>query len=221
MAMAATAHDCYGVDTDARLTAQSARQLRAATYKGHPIEFVVRYVSIGGESGADLTAAEVAAILDAGLALLVVQHVRIPGWLPSTAMGSSDGSHAATNAAAIGYPKGCHLVVDLEGVLVGTPADVVIGYVNAWALAVRAAGYRAMLYVGYDTMLTPGQLYELPYVEAYWSDFGERQVAVRGFCMKQLSGTVALPGVPFPVDPDKIMADNKGDYPVWMVKEAA
>ena len=155
MAMAAAAHECYGVDTDARLTAKSAVQLRAANYQGNPIEFVVRYLSIGAKGGQDLTAAEVGWILDAGLALVVVQHVREPNWIPSASRGTGDGTNAAKNAAAIGYAKGCHIVVDLEGVLPGTPASAVIDYINAWASQIVAAGYLAMVYVGYNTMLTP------------------------------------------------------------------
>jgi len=218
--VAALSHDSYGVDTDARLTALSAKALRAALYEGNPIEFVVRYVSIGAEGGMDLTAEEVEFILGAGLALLVVQHVLEPNWLPSAVRGTSEGTNAAKNAKAIGYAPGCHIVVDLEGVLPGTPSEVVIGYINAWASAVLAAGYLPMVYVGYNTMLTPAQLYEeLPNVKAYWSDFGARQVAVRGFMMKQLTDTTRLPGVPFEIDPDRIMADQKGDRPVWMVAQ--
>jgi len=69
-------------------------------------------------------------------------------------------------------------------------------------------------------MLTAQQLYEdLPDVHAYFSDFGAREVAKRGFCIKQLAGNVSLPGVPFWVDPDRIMADNEGGYPMWMIKD--
>jgi len=222
MGIAATAHACHGVDTDSRLTAQSAVLLRAAKYKDNPIEFVVRYLSIGTEGGEDITVAELNDILDAQLALLLVQHVREPNWVPSAERGTSDGTNAAKNAEAVGYAKGCHIIVDLEGVMPGTTAGTVIEYINTWASAIVAAGYLAMVYVGYNTMLTPEQLYEaLPDVHAYWSDFGARQVAVRGFCMKQLTNTTMLPGVPFPIDPDEIMADNEGGLPVWMVKEAA
>jgi Domain of unknown function (DUF1906) len=220
MGIAVTAHACYGFDTDTKLTAKSAAALRAATYEGQAIEFAIRYVSIGQESDDDITAEEVDIILGANLALLLVQHVRNPGWVPSTAQGKIDGTQAAKNAAAVGYAKGCHLIVDLEGVLPGTSAAVVVQYVNAWADAVIATGYQAMVYVGYDTMLTPEQLYEdLPNVHAYWSDFGDREVAIRGFMMKQLTDTVDLEGVG--IDPDKIMADNKGALPVWMVAQAA
>ncbi|MGH6877090.1 MAG: glycoside hydrolase domain-containing protein, partial [Rhizomicrobium sp.] len=168
--IAATAHACYGFDTDTKLTAASAKALRASIYNGNPIEFAVRYVSIEGESGSDITAEEVDIILSANLALLLVQHVRNPNWSPSAAQGTKDGIQAAKNAATVGYAKGCHLVVDLEGILPGTAASVVIAYINSWASAIIAAGYRAMVYVGYNTMLTPTQLYEnLPNVHAYWS----------------------------------------------------
>jgi hypothetical protein len=215
--VAAVAHDSFGVDTNAKLTAQSAQQLAAATYQGSAIEFIARYVSLGAPSPGDITGDEVNAILAAGLALLLVQHVRNPGWTPSGAQGTSDGQHAAAHASSVGYAAGAHLVMDLEGVAAGTPAQAVIDHVNGWASAVIQAGYQAMLYVGYEAILTPQQLYEaLPDIHRYWSDFGNRSVATRGFCMKQVSGTTHLAGVPFGIDPDQITADAKGDRPTWM-----
>jgi hypothetical protein len=213
--IATLARESYGVDTNAKLTAQSAQSLRGANYQGQTIEFVARYVSIGAAAPGDITPQELETILGAGLALLLVQHVRLPGWVPSGAQGAMDGGHAAESATAAGYPQTAHIVLDLEGVAPGTSADAVIGHANAWSAAVVAAGYQAMLYVGYNAILTPQQLYDLPDFNRYWSDFGERQVAVRGFCMKQLSGTTELPGVPFGIDPDRIMADAKGDLPTW------
>lgn len=219
--IATLASGSYGVDTNAKLTAQSAQSLRAATYEGQVIDFVARYVSIGPAAPGDITSQELDAILGAGLALLLVQHVRFPGWVPSGAQGATDGAHAAQNASAAGYPQTAHIAFDLEGVAPGTSADAVAAHANEWSAAVVGAGYQAMLYVGYNAILTPQQLYDLPNFNRYWSDFGERQVAVRGFCMKQLAGTTQFPGVPFGIDPDRIMPDAKGDLPTWAQAQAS
>ena len=153
--IANVASESYGVDTNAKLTAQSAQKLREANYQGQTIDFVARYVSIGPAAPGDITSQELEAILGAGLALLLVQHVRRPGWVPSDAQGAVDGGHAAQSASAAGYPQTAHIAFDLEGVAPGTSADVVIAHANAWSAAVVAAGYQAMLYVGYNAVLTP------------------------------------------------------------------
>jgi len=220
--VAALGHACFGVDTIAVMTAPNAKALRASNYQGKPIDFIVRYVSLGAEGGWDIEAAEIDTILSEGLALLLVQHVREPNWVPSTARGASDGAQAAKNALAIGYATTCTIAVDVEGIAPGTPAAVVTDYINAWSAAIVAAGYQAMVYVGYAAVLTPAQLYnDLPNVHAYWSDFGKRQVAVRGFCLKQLAEDVTLPGTNFEVDPDEMMADALGGFPTWMVAAAS
>lgn len=216
--VAALAHACYGVDTIEVMTAANAKAVRAANYQGKPIEFIVRYVSLGTEGGWDIEAAEIDTILASGLALLLVQHVLEPNWVPSAARGATEGAQAAKNALAVGYASTCTIAVDMEGVAPGTPASAAADYINAWAAAVVAAGYQAMVYVGYAAGLSPTQLYnDLSNVHAYWSDFGQRQVAVRGFCMKQLAANIKLPGTNFDVDPDEIMPDALGGLPTWMV----
>ena len=68
----------HGFDTDTKLTAATARKLRQAGF-----DFGIRYVSRAeSEAPSDLTANETSAILNAGLALMAVQHVAKAGWLP-------------------------------------------------------------------------------------------------------------------------------------------
>lgn len=201
-----------GCDTDAKLTATSARAIRAATHNGAPIEFVARYVGISSEGKGDLDPEETSAILAAGLLLLVVQHVRMPGWTASGQLGALDGGFAARNAVLAGYPPGMldadgralSLVLDLEGVR-NSGADVA-DHCNEWARVVRGVGYSPVLYVGYACGLTPAELYALPGFDRYWSDAGPRSVTTRSFAMKQ-GPTVNAGGVRVDIDvagPDEL-----------------
>ena len=208
-----SAPDGLVVDTNTKLTAADLTLLAGSRWNGQLVQGVVRYVSIHAEAHGDIDAAEIQAALSAGLGVMLVQHVRYPGWTATEAQGAIDGAAAAANARAAGYLPGCHLWLDLEGV--ANVGDEVIAYVNAWASAVVAAGFLAGLYVGYSCGLTPKQLYEsLPDIHAYWSDFGQRSVERRGFCMKQHPQCLVA-GIQ--VDPDEVMADALGGRPMWMV----
>ncbi len=186
----------------------TARKLAAATVHGHPVTWVMRYVFYGPPQHGDLNAAETEAILNAGLTLLVVCHVRQPGWTASGQIGASDGQWMARNAAAAGYGAGLglSLVIDLEGVAnAGAP---VAEYVDAACQAIIAAGYVSALYCGYATGLSPSELYDLPHVQRYLSDLANRQVAVRGTCALQYA-EVTLAGVGT-VDPNWSHPDALG-----------
>lgn len=205
--------ECWGADTSAKLSAPEAKALAGATLSGSPVTFVERYVFFGRSRPGDLDRDEAARILDAGLTLLVVQHVRNPGWLAGGALGAQDGQYAASNAAAAGYDpslrdehgRGPSIALDLEGCK--DSGQYVIDHCEAWASAVRAAGYSPVLYVGYDCGLTPEQLYEMHGIDRYWSDAGPRSVATRGFCCRQQPQTTAA-GIL--VDPDYAAPDALG-----------
>jgi hypothetical protein len=173
--------DEWGIDCSQKLTAASAKALRSLGR----YDFVWRYVFFNQPRPGDLDPAETAAILDAGLTLLVVQHVRNPGWTASDQLGGSDGQWAVRNAAEAGYPPnmGLSVALDLEG-LANSGAPVA-EFVDQWCLTVASAGYEPVLYVGYDAGLSPQELYDLPHVARYWSDAGPRSVVTRGFCCKQ------------------------------------
>jgi hypothetical protein len=193
---------CWLVDTNAKITAASARALAAASYQGHPIVGIWRYVFFGPPIRGDLDADELRAITDAGLTLLVVQHCRSGSWRCSGQQGHEDGVYAVLNAQSAGYvtPRGgdplC-LALDLESVQ--NPGPDVAAHVDAWCQVVQGAGYRPVLYVGFAAGLSPDELYARPYVDRYWSDAGPRKVTTRGFCCKQ-GGATVLGGVSVDVD---------------------
>lgn len=203
--------DCWGCDTDTPITHETARAIAAATYEGNPIRWVARYVSFIHPFPGDLTGLELRAILDAGLALIVVCHPPEPGWTASGQLGALHGTMAARNAHEAGYEAGAYLFLDLEGL--ANAGEPVIGYANEWCRCVSEAGYRCGVYVGYASGLSPLELYELPLPDRYWSDAAGRQVAARGVCCRQ-GPTVTIAGLS--VDPDRHFADMMGGRMVGM-----
>jgi hypothetical protein len=197
------------VDTDVRLTPLVLTAIRAAGFGG-----VARYVPHLGNAGTnDINAAELEAILASGLGLLLVQHVRSPPWDPRQYSGGADAQVAVQFAKQAGYRPGAHIFLDLEGIVPGTgPATKV--FAEAWAAVVVGAQYSAGCYVGYDVPLDAQELYDLHSINSYWSDVGPRQVAVRGFALKQ-QAAIQIAGIQF--DPDTVRPDSKGETPSWMV----
>ena len=89
-----------GIDTNSVVTAAMAANFFARGFR-----YCVRYVSRIAKQGADdLSTSEAIDLLNAGLAVMPVQHVRAAGWLPSAELGASDGVHAAYHAFVIGFP---------------------------------------------------------------------------------------------------------------------
>jgi hypothetical protein len=152
-----------GFDSDSIVSAALAQQFCSEGYK-----FCLRYFSLGGqESPQDLSTQEATDILDSGLALMPVQHVRKAGWLPNGTLGQQYGQDAAANAQSVGFPSGINVWCDLEGAGSAASAHDVIDYCAAWFAAVYAAGYVPGLYVGSAEVLTGPQLYSLPF-QHYW-----------------------------------------------------
>ena len=78
--------------------------------------FAVRYLSRKAKpSSKDLTADELNIILDAGLAVMAVQHVAPAGWTPSDTLGVEYGGHAAAHAGTVGLVEKSSVWLDLEG----------------------------------------------------------------------------------------------------------
>jgi len=203
--IAGTATPGAWVDTSWKLTPSVLSALKQAGKVG-----VMRYVPLPGNASAgDISGGEMADILVADLELLLVQHVRRPPWLPQAYSGLLDGQAAADSARAVGYPPGAHVFLDLEGAA-GQPSDAE-KWTNDWAAAVKCEGYLAGLYVGYSALLSPLELYALPDFDCYWSDAGPRQVATRGFAIKQ-GAEVTIGGVTF--DLDEVRQDLLGGLPV-------
>lgn len=187
----------------------------AINFKNAGYAFCIRYVPRTANLAAgNLTNAEALAILNAGLALMPVQHVALPGWHPNTNLGTIYGSYAATYASqVVQLPKGLNLWCDLEGVATGTDARDVIDYCQAWYYAVHMAGYIPGVYVGYDCGLSADQLYHNLSFQHYWRAYNGPQVAVRGFQLLQQTEKT-LNGITF--DPDLTQNDNMGDAALWL-----
>ena len=198
-----------GFDANQVLTANDAQALKNAGY-----DFCIRYIPrTANLQNGNLTNREAADILNAGLALMAVQHVAMPGWAPNTSLGTAYGSYAATYAQQVGLPAGINIWCDLEGVATGTPAADVIAYCQAWYVEVRTAGYVPGIYVGYDTMLTPQQLYNDLSFQHYWRAYNGPQVATRGFqLMQHTEKTVS--GIT--IDPNTTQSDNMDAAVVWL-----
>jgi hypothetical protein len=199
-----------GFDINSPVSASQAAALKAEGYS-----FCIRYIPrTANLIPGNLTNEEAATILNAGLALMAVQHVSLPGWQPTTNLGTAYGNYAATYAKQnVGLPVGMNIWCDLEGVAPGTPAANVIAYCQAWYNAVHSAGYVPGLYVGYDAILTSQQLYDEISFQHYWRAYNGPQVATRGFQLvqkteKDVSGIT--------IDPDISQMDGLGDNAIWL-----
>jgi hypothetical protein len=199
-----------GFDVNLPLTAADASDFKNAGYS-----FCIRYLPRKADLIQDnLTNTEALDILNAGLALMPVQHVSLPGWTPNTNLGTIYGNYAATYASqVVQLPQGVNIWCDLEGVAPGVSPNDVIAYCQAWYYAIHIAGYTPGVYVGYDTFLTPDQLYNDLSFQHYWRAYNGPEVTTRGFQLIQMSEKT-LNGIT--VDPDLTQNDNMGDAVIWL-----
>ncbi len=204
-----------GCDVASPLNPASAKQ-----YYNNKYKFIIRYIGRGEPSSFDdLTAEEGQAIVDAGLALGVVQHPRAPGWQPTGDLGTRFGAAAASLSGEAGLPFGVTVWLDLEGVAGGTPAQNVIDYCNNWYAEVAAVGYVPGIYIGANPGLTADQLYWDLHMASYWRGGSSEAAGVpadiphRGYQMVQRitgAGTTEF-------DTDTIKTDNFGGAAQWCV----
>jgi hypothetical protein len=198
-----------GFDADTIITSELAAEFIKNGY-----QFCARYLSLGeGQNPGDLSNGEAADILNSGLALIAVQHVNAYGWAPTSALGTTHGSNAASNARSIGLPTGMNLWCDLEGVATGTDAEAVINYCTAWYNAVAAASYVPGLYVGPIAVLDGQQLYDLPFQHYWKSASNVPEIPVRGYQLVQ-GLTITASGIE--IDPDTTQTDAKGGAVLWV-----
>lgn len=199
-----------GFDCNQTLTLSQAQ-----AFKAHGYEYVSRYLRRAQAHPYDLSANEAITILGAGLGLFAVQHVESESsWVPSAEKGGIYGRTAAGEAAGVGLPAGVTVACDLEGVAPGTDAQAVIDYLEAWFAPVRDAGFLDCLYVGWNHVLTPAQLYDLS-VTRYWGALNlnlDEFPATRGLAMKQHEEKPddRPDGIAFPFDTDTANADALG-----------
>ncbi len=174
----------HGVDCNQPIDAEGARALFAKGFR-----FAVRYVGRFDNLPHDITLDEVETLFDAGLALMIVQHVEsADAWTPNGAKGRAYGRAAAAHCQTITMPPGATVWCDLEGVAPGTPDGDVIAFAREWYAAVAVAGYRPGLYVGWHCGLTPLQLYQNLQFTRYWAAYNlnaDQYPTGRGVCMKQ------------------------------------
>jgi hypothetical protein len=221
MLVAARARTGNWLDTDVPLSDPVLADIAAAGYEG-----VYRYVPLPGNNPMmDISPGELQRIcstrrpdgttLQCGL----IQHPRSPENNNLTLHPPSrDAAEAADVAVASGYPLGCHLGLDFEGLFgksgelrsVNT-RDAVFGWGCAWGDGVLLSGFLAQLYLGYDVPLSAADAYDMPPFTQYWSDAGHRVVATRGCSMSQ-GGSVVIHGVQF--DRDVLAPDLLGDVPM-------
>ncbi|MES2442406.1 MAG: DUF1906 domain-containing protein [Pseudomonadota bacterium] len=203
-----------GFDCNTVLTIATAGAFKSAGFQ-YAIRYVPRtFVVTPSTAQGNLTAGEAEDILDAGLALMVVQHVASEGWVPSQSLGQSYGQYAVANAQTIGIPPGVCLWLDLEGVASGTAASTIADYCNAWFEVVAQAGYTQGLYVGANCGLTGSQIVALQ-CKYFWQSGSTVPTLSTGYCMVQtISSSYVLDGIAY--DKDVTQADADGDTPFWL-----
>lgn len=190
---------------------------KAAAFVQSGFSFCVRYVGRTEMSSSDLTTQEANDILDAGLALMVVQHVSAWGWSPSPTLGTEYGTNAGKFANQIGIPPGVNLWCDLEGVAAGTSAQTVIAYCNNWYEAVVNAGYVPGIYIGAACILNSSQLYNSLKFSHYWkSGSTVPDVMTRGYQIIQYDLDSSLNGIE--IDKDVTQNDHLGGQAQWLIR---
>ncbi len=198
-----------GFDSNTVISSALAQQFYAQGYK-----FCIRYLSLGAEAAKDLSTQEATDILNSGLALMPVQHVRYPGWTPNQALGQQDGQNAGSNAQAVGFPAGVNVWCDLEGVNPAAQPQDVIDHCQAWYQAVSAAGYVPGLYVGSAAILTGQQLYSLSFQHYWRSQSKVPDIPTRGYQLVQLYPSITINGVG--IDVDIAQNDGAGGQAQWL-----
>lgn len=200
-----------GFDCDSVVSLSTAQAFVSQGYV-----FCVRYLSLGTSQGSgDLSPAEANNILQAGLALMAVQHVANEGWVPSASLGTTNGSNAANNAKSVGFPPGVNIWLDLEGVATGTSAQTVIDYCNSWYAPVAAAGYVPGIYVGANCILSGSQLYNDLKFQHYWQSLSNvPSIPTRGYQMVQ--SLVSQPVNGIGIDQDVTQTDQLGGTVLWL-----
>lgn len=207
----------HGFDTNTKLTATIAKALRKAGF-----EFAIRYLSRkANPKDKDLTAEELDVILDAGLAVMAVQHVAATGWTPSENLGVEYGANAANHARTIGLSNGSSVWLDLEGIAEGTSVETVIAYCNAWFKEVENAGYTSGVYVGANSILSGHDLYLRLKTKHYWKSGSHvPSIPHRGYCMEQhIIANDKIAGVS--IDRNVVLVDAFGSTPMLMTKSAS
>lgn len=199
-----------GFDANTPITPEVAKQFLAGGY-----QFCVRYVGRLHMAQTDISASEAQEILDAGLALMVVQHVEAGEWMPSGDLGTTYGKNAASFAAAVGFPPGVNVWLDLESVSTSAAAADVIAYCNNWHQEVTAGGFTPGVYVGWQPMLSNEELYTSLRFQHYWGAYNvDAVIPQRGWQMKQSPASQQIAGIEH--DDNLTHVDGLGGQVLWL-----
>jgi hypothetical protein len=180
------------VDTNEKMTVEKLIGLFAAG-----VRVLCRYFPLPGNSASqDLDADELVVAATAGLVVFAVQHPRSPSNnVLSATTGGEDADCALAHAKLIGYVPTVEgpvaISLDMEGVK--NPGPDSFAHAQAWVTKVLAAGYQALIYLGYDCGLTSSQCNALvalgrPGQVLFWCDAGpyeSRPSPAIGFVLKQ------------------------------------
>jgi Rv2525c-like, glycoside hydrolase-like domain len=202
----------HGFDTSAVLD-----QAVCHVAKARGFSFCIRYVSRDErESLDDLSEVEARVILNAGLALMPVQHVAREGWSPTKASGTTYGKAAAVHVREIGFPPGVNVWLDLEGIKVSTSHEAIIGYCNAWITEVASGGFVPGVYVGAKAILTGEEIFWRIQSKHFWKSGSKvPNIPHRGYQLIQKIikgdkiGRVAI-------DRNLTVDDNFGQSVLWL-----
>lgn len=204
-----------GFDANTTITASQADSFWNAGYR-----FALRYVGRTQMKSTDLTASEASMLLSKGFALMAVQHVQNPGWMPTGDLGTEYGTNAAAFAKQIGFPGGVNLWLDLEGVSTSAAASDVIAYCNNWYARVAGAGYVPGVYIGWEPGLSGSQLYSKLKFQHYWAAYnvdGVSKPSPRGYQLVQSSGSGTVGSLDTSLyDVDTTHVDNLGGQVLWL-----
>jgi hypothetical protein len=175
--------------------------------------FAIRTVGLPGGSPGTIKSDEVTAVHSAGIALGISQVIRHAGF--SDAQGTQDGTVAASEASALGFPSGGLIWFDLEGER-GVASQSLITFLNNWAAAVVDAGYLAGLYNGPQSVLTGHDISALPQFHAYWQAAALVPQVARGYQIYQLlPSNTFVAGIN--IDIDVVQTDFDGSSPsFWL-----
>jgi hypothetical protein len=201
-----------GFDANVTISASVAKQFVQAGY-----QFAVRYVGRTQMASHDLTTAEANTLLDAGLALMTVQHVQSGEWMPSGDLGTTYGRNAGQFTAAIGFPPGVNVWLDLESLSSSASSADVIAYCNNWYAQVAAAGFTPGVYVGWQPMLSNNELYSKLKFQHYWGAYNvDAVIPVRGWVMKQSPAHTQVAGIDH--DDNLTHVDGAGGQVMWLAR---
>jgi hypothetical protein len=204
-----------GFDANTTITTSQADSFWNAGYR-----FALRYVGRTQMKSTDLTASEASMLLSKGFALMAVQHVLNPGWMPTGDLGTEYGTNAATFTQQIGFPPGVNLWLDLEGVSTSAASSDVIAYCNNWYAQVAGAGYVPGVYIGWEPGLSGSQLYSKLKFQHYWAAYnvdGVSNPSPRGYQLVQSSGSGTVGSLDTSLyDVDTTHVDKLGGQVLWL-----